>query len=164
MFIAKDWRFATHGRWSLGCLPHLRYPTTTRWPPFSRRHFQKHFLQWKCKKHQLKYHWCLFLMLQLTISQHWFRLWLGAGQATSHYLNQWWLVYWCMYASLGLNELKPFSSDKAKVCTTYYSICYSVHMLSTLGYTIPITYATLPSKAEYITLRHRAWFMLLLHG
>ena len=22
----------------------------------------------------------------------------------SHYLNQWWLVYWCIYASLGVNE------------------------------------------------------------
>ena len=30
----------------------------------------------------------------------------GADQATSHYLNQWWLVYWRIYASLGLNELK----------------------------------------------------------
>ena len=29
-----------------------------------------------------------------------------ADQATSHYLNQWWLVYWRIYASLGLNELK----------------------------------------------------------
>ena len=28
-----------------------------------------------------------------------------AGQATSHYLNQCWLVYWRIYASLGLNEL-----------------------------------------------------------
>ena len=28
-----------------------------------------------------------------------------ADQATSHYLNQWWLVYWCLYASLDLNEL-----------------------------------------------------------
>ena len=26
-------------------------------------------------------------------------------QATSHYLNQWWSVYWRIYASLGLNEL-----------------------------------------------------------
>ena len=26
-------------------------------------------------------------------------------QATSHYLNEWWLVYWRIYASLGLNEL-----------------------------------------------------------
>ena len=25
---------------------------------------------------------------------------------TSHYLNQWWLVYQCIYALLGLNELK----------------------------------------------------------
>ena len=24
---------------------------------------------------------------------------------TSHYLNQWWLVYWRIYTSLGLNEL-----------------------------------------------------------
>ena len=27
-------------------------------------------------------------------------------QVTSHYLNQWWLNYRCIYASLGLNELK----------------------------------------------------------
>ena len=27
-------------------------------------------------------------------------------QATSHYLNQWWLVYRRIYASLGLSELK----------------------------------------------------------
>ena len=26
-------------------------------------------------------------------------------QAPSHYLNQWWLVYWRIYVSLGLNEL-----------------------------------------------------------
>ena len=26
-------------------------------------------------------------------------------QATNHYLNQWWLVYWRIYALLGLNEL-----------------------------------------------------------
>ena len=43
--------------------------------------------------------------VQLTIFQHWFRYWLGASQVTSHYLNQWWLVYWRKYASLGFNEL-----------------------------------------------------------
>ena len=32
----------------------------------------------------------------------------GAIQGTSHYLNQWWLVYWRIYASLGLNELMQF--------------------------------------------------------
>ena len=31
-----------------------------------------------------------FLEVQLTIFQHWFRKWLGAQQATTHYLNQWW--------------------------------------------------------------------------
>ena len=27
----------------------------------------------------------------------------------SHYLNQWWLIYWCIYASFGLNELNGTS-------------------------------------------------------
>ena len=54
----------------------------------------------------LKFHWSLFLRVQLTLFQHWFRQWLGAGQASSHYLKQWCLVYWCIYVSLGLNELK----------------------------------------------------------
>ena len=53
----------------------------------------------------LKIHWSLFLRVQLTIYQHWLRYWLGAVQATSHYLNQCWLVYRHIYASLGLNEL-----------------------------------------------------------
>ena len=33
----------------------------------------------------LKFHRSLFLGVQLTIFQHWFRWWLGADQATSHY-------------------------------------------------------------------------------
>ena len=41
---------------------------------------------------QLKFHWSLFLRVQLTISHHWFRYWLGTDQATSHCLKQWWLV------------------------------------------------------------------------
>ena len=43
--------------------------------------------------------------VQLTIFQHWFRLWLRAGQATGHDLNQWWLIYRRIYMSLSLNEL-----------------------------------------------------------
>ena len=39
---------------------------------------------------RLKFHWSLFLRVQLTIFQHLFRYWFGAVQATSHYLNQWW--------------------------------------------------------------------------
>ena len=39
--------------------------------------------------------------VQLTMIQHWFRKWLGAYQATSHYLNQW----WSGLVILGLNKL-----------------------------------------------------------
>ena len=39
---------------------------------------------------RLKFDWNLFLRVQLTISQHWFRKWLCAEQATSHYLKQCW--------------------------------------------------------------------------
>ena len=28
-----------------------------------------------------------------------------AGRPTSHYLNWWWLFYWCIYVPLSLNEL-----------------------------------------------------------
>ena len=56
-------------------------------------------------KFRLGVHWKLFTRVQLTIFQHWFRQWLAAGQATIHYLNQWWLVYWRKCASFGLHEL-----------------------------------------------------------
>ena len=52
------------------------------------------------------FHWSLFLRVQLTIFHHWFTSWLGANQATSHYLNQWRLDYRHIYASLGLDDLK----------------------------------------------------------
>ena len=44
-------------------------------------------------------------MVQLTIVQHWFRWWLDAVQATSHYLKYWWLIHRRIYASLGIQEL-----------------------------------------------------------
>ena len=67
--------------------------------------FSKAFSWIKMFEFRLKFHWSLFPRVQLTIFQQWFRLWLGAVQATSHYLNQWWLVYRRIYASLGLIEL-----------------------------------------------------------
>ena len=48
----------------------------------------------------------LFLRVQLTLFQHWLKWWLGAVQATSHYLNQVLFVYWYIYASLCPNVLK----------------------------------------------------------
>ena len=67
--------------------------------------FSNGFSWMKMYEFRLTFHWNLFLGVQLTIIQHCFRKWLGAVQVTSHYLNQWWLVYWCIYVSLGLNEL-----------------------------------------------------------
>ena len=46
----------------------------------------------------LKFQWSLFLRVQLTIFQQWFRKWPGADEATSHYLNPWWprlLIHIC---------------------------------------------------------------------
>ena len=59
----------------------------------------------KLYEFRLKFHQTLFLRVQLIILQHWFRYWLGADEATSHYLDQCWLDYLRIYASLGLNEL-----------------------------------------------------------
>ena len=66
--------------------------------------FSNAFSWMKTFEFRLKFHWSLFLRVQLTIFRHQSRWWLGAVQATSHYLNQWWLVYRRIYASLGLNE------------------------------------------------------------
>ena len=49
--------------------------------------------------------WNLFPMVQLTISKHWFRYWLGTEQVTCHYLNQW-LPYLLTY------ELAPWGKNK----------------------------------------------------
>ena len=67
--------------------------------------FSNTFSWMKMFEFRLKFHWSLFLRFHLAIFQHWFRYWISAVQATSHYLNQWLLVYWRIYASLGLNEL-----------------------------------------------------------
>ena len=56
----------------------------------SQTSFSNAFSVMKMFKFQLKFHWRLFPRVQLPKLQHWFRYWLGAVQATSHYLNQWW--------------------------------------------------------------------------
>ena len=55
--------------------------------------FSSAFSWMKMFEFRLKFHWSLFLRVQLAIIQHWFRWWLGADQVTSHYLNHWWLVF-----------------------------------------------------------------------
>ena len=67
--------------------------------------FSNAFSWMKMYKFRLRFHWNFFPRVQIIIFHHCFRWWLGASQATSHYLKQWWLVDWPMYASLDLNEL-----------------------------------------------------------
>ena len=59
------------------CASHIE--VDTKWTPFSSRHFKCIFLN-TMYEYRLKFHWNLFLRFQLTIFQHWFRQWLGAGQ------------------------------------------------------------------------------------
>ena len=99
------------GRWtcflpvSLHGLFNLTHWGRDKMDAISQTTFSIAFSWMKIFEYRLKLHWNLFLRVQLTIFQHWFRWWLGVSQATSHYLNQWWLVYRRVYASLGLNEL-----------------------------------------------------------
>ena len=72
----------------------------------------------------LIFHWSLFLMVESTILHHWFRKWLGPDQATSHYLNQWWLDYWLIYASLGLNQVGHLGSRPHLLACCFVSICW----------------------------------------
>ena len=67
--------------------------------------FPNAFSWMKMYEIRFRFHRSLFPRFQWPIFQHWVRLWLGAEQATSHYLNQWWLIYRWIYASFGLNDL-----------------------------------------------------------
>ena len=69
----------------------------------------------KIYKFHLKFHWSLFIRVQLTTFQHWFRQWLDTSKVTSHYLNHWWLFFWFIYVSLGLNELRNWRY----ICVSY---------------------------------------------
>ena len=81
-----EWR-RFHGIWVLTCLPLDKMAATLAGD--------------NCKC--IFFNWNLF---QLTIIQHWFRQWLGAKEAKSHYLNQCWpssLMH--ISAALGVDEL-----------------------------------------------------------
>ena len=65
--------------------------------------------------------------VQFANNQHWVRQWLNAVQATSHYLNQWWLVFRCIYASLCLNELNYFRLHVQCSVGTLFLIIFQAH-------------------------------------
>ena len=97
----------------------------TLWGPdkivvISKTTFSNTFSWMKIYEFRLRFHWSLFLRVQLIIFQYWFRKKHGADQATSHYLSQWWVDYRRIYAPLGLNEsnlprkLNPISLAKPR--------------------------------------------------
>ena len=59
------------------------------WPAFCIRNFQMHISEGNVWI-SITNDWSLFLMVQLIMIQVWFRWWIGAEEAISHYLNQWW--------------------------------------------------------------------------
>ena len=126
------------GMWPRGsrgyCSIHIE--TQTKLSPFRRRHFQMQFLM-KMYEFRLRFHWSLFLRFELTIFQHWFRQWLGADQATSHYLIQWWLHHRCIYASPGLNELRrSYLWDVCAASNVDTTICAMNELGIRIGFSI----------------------------
>ena len=68
----------------------LLWPIFNTWRPRQLRHqFSNTFTWMKMYENRLRFHWSLFLSVQLTIFHHWSIKWLGADQTTSHYVNQW---------------------------------------------------------------------------
>ena len=81
-----------------------------KWPPFRRRHLQAHFLERKCPNFNYNF-------TELCSQEsNWQYSSIGPDNAlaTNHYLNQWWLVYWRIYAALGLNGLTSASEKQTR--------------------------------------------------
>ena len=71
--------------WVAGQLTHL---PMQKMIAISQTTFSNAFSWMKSFVFCLKFHWSLYLRVQLTVRQCWFRKWLGVQQARSHYLNQ----------------------------------------------------------------------------
>ena len=96
---------------------HLGINKLTHWgrdrmATISQTMFANAFSWMKMHEFRLRFHQSLFLRFQLTIF---------------HYLNQWWLVNWRIYASIGLSELIPSGAWVIPVrCSTMNQVmaCY----------------------------------------
>ena len=84
---------------------------STHWSPdkmdtISQTTFPNAFSWVKMCECRLKFHWSKFVPKGQINNIPSLNQIVVAVQATSHYLNQWWLVYWRIYASLGLNLIE----------------------------------------------------------
>ena len=84
----------------------------TSWLPFRRWHFQMHFYEWK-------FPILIWISLQyvpkglIDNKPALVQIMAWRHKATSHYVNQWWLDHWRVYASLGLIEFNTLSYNQA---------------------------------------------------
>ena len=111
------------------------FPSLTHWgrdkmDAISQTTSSSAFSWMKMYELRLKFHCSLFLRVQLTIF---------------HYLNQWWLVYWRIYASLSLNELK-------------YSLKFSWHQINGSVQDRSIASVLAKDVLQYCTQPSRWWF------
>ena len=77
----------------------------------SRRHFQMYFLEWKC----INFYYDFTKVCSQGSNWQYSSIGSdnGAGQETSHYLNQWWLVYWRIYICVTRPQWVNSSSPNA---------------------------------------------------
>ena len=99
---------------------------------------------------------------QLIIFQHRFRGCLGVDKATSYGLNQWWLVCWRTYVSLGFNELmKVVQWPDQTTSAIYFNIDLSdaFVMEYTLSYYKALSTFACMWLTRTIIMKKRIWFL-----
>ena len=138
--------------WGCSSRCYIRTASLTHWgrdkiATISQTTLSNAFSWMKMVEFRLKFHWSLFIRVQLTIFQHWFRWWLGADQATSHYLKQRWLDYRHIYASLGLNELKWYNRKYVFVPT--YPQANNTHDDGFMAHTLEASSVYSPESQEW---------------
>ena len=118
------------------------------WYENYRRHFSN-LSSMKVFVFQLQFHWSLFPRVQLIISQHWFRQWLGTEQARNHYPNQCWPNSPThVYTALGGNKIttsgRSFHWDLVHLVQSA-SLCWnSPKIFHTVFETLPVGAKSLP--------------------
>ena len=103
------------------------HETETKWPPFYSWHFQTHFFN------DEKF---IFIRISLQFStsypicHQWFKWWLGAAQATSHYLNRWWfrlLTYICVTRPQWVNNIWSHECNVSHNVSTRFVVLWFYH-------------------------------------
>ena len=104
--------------------------------------------------------------VQLTIFQHRFWSKLGTYQATSYYLNRWWLDYWCIYVSLGPYEFTT-SDQVSNMASDFLAALENGCQLAVFSKRNFLVKSTLVYFAHSVTHlaeyfgEHCVWFMVI---